>query len=84
MVRQWQEHLGITVRLAQPDPHWGTSNHIPEILMGPWIPDYPDPDGVMRTLPLYDLLQRGGWENARFGELVTEAARTPDRAPSHT
>jgi ABC-type transport system substrate-binding protein len=80
IVRQWREHLGITVRVGQPDGAWHTSEQLPEIATGAWVPDYPDPDGVLRTLHLYDMLERAGWGNARFGELVAEAARTPDRA----
>lgn len=80
IVRQWREHIGITVQLGQPDEEWGTSGQIPEIVSAPWVPDYPDPDAVLRTMPLYDVLKRAGWGNARFGALVAEAARTPDRA----
>lgn len=80
IVHQWREHLGITIRVGEPDGHWYASEQIPEIASGPWVPDYPDPDAVLRTMPLYDMLQRAGWANARFGALVAEAARTPDRA----
>lgn len=79
LVRQWKTHLGITMQvehLQELEPY----EKVPDILIDPWVPDYPDPDGVMRTLPLYGLLQRAGWGNLRFGELVVEAARTPDRA----
>lgn len=78
IVRQWQEHLGIKVQAALLEGHWSPEQS-PEILYGPWTPDYPDPDGVMRTLPLYDVLKRAGWQNERFGELVAEAGRTADR-----
>jgi ABC-type transport system substrate-binding protein/class 3 adenylate cyclase len=80
IVRQWREHLGITIQIGQPNIDWESSEQIPEIACSPWTPDYPDPDGVLRTLPLYDVLLRAGWGNARFGELVAEAARTADRA----
>jgi ABC-type transport system substrate-binding protein len=79
LARQWQSNLGIMAKLELLR-HWWPMEAIPEVTFNPWALDYPDPDGIMRTLPLYDQLQRGGWGNARFGELVRDAARTPDRA----
>lgn len=79
IARQWQDHLGIAIQVEHSEQVWN-SEQAPDILLAPWVLDYPDPDGIMRTLPLYDELRRGGWANARFGELVADAARTPDRA----
>jgi ABC-type oligopeptide transport system substrate-binding subunit len=81
MAHQWQEHLGITIQFGHIEAGtlW-TSEQVLEIFFGPWVLDYPDPDGSLRTCPLYDTLQRGAWGNTRFGELVAEAGRTGDRA----
>lgn len=80
LARQWREGLGIDVSLqsfavgASPDR---VNEHF--IAFG-WLADYPDPDNFLRQSDAYSILRQSGWRDARYEELVQQAARTPDRA----
>jgi oligopeptide transport system substrate-binding protein len=77
----WRSILGVSV-----DVHhvgWGdlVERHGPAglVLCG-WSADYPDPDCMLRTMfHSRDGLNMPGWRNARFDNLVEEAARVTDQ-----
>lgn len=80
IVRQWHEHLGITVNVSKLELHkLGSQSH--DMLVIGWLADYPDPDSFLRNSLLYSTLgQYGGWQDARYDELVNEAATMTNRA----
>lgn len=74
---QWRENLGVEVEIAnmewkvflsrlQTDP--------PQLFRLGWGADYPDPDNFMNLFTSYSGNNKGLWENARYDELVAEAA----------
>jgi ABC-type oligopeptide transport system substrate-binding subunit len=45
-----------------------------------WDGDYPDPDNFLHKSNMVVSLRRTGWIDARYEELIEQAAITPDRA----
>lgn len=79
LCQSWQQVLGLTItvttvawtpfqtQLAQ-DP--------PDLMLGGWVADYPDPDNFLRVLfHSHQGLNEPRWRHARFDALVEEALR---------
>jgi ABC-type transport system substrate-binding protein len=65
--------------IPQQIAHPRLEKKLPPLFTWGWIADYPDPDNFLRNTWLYDLLQRAGWHNERFEQLVEEGAHTTNR-----
>jgi oligopeptide transport system substrate-binding protein len=75
VARQWREGLGIEIKIQ------GRSPEITEdVQFGGWTADYPDPDTFLRVMLHATLLNKVGWHDDLYFQLVDEAAHTPDRA----
>jgi ABC-type transport system substrate-binding protein len=83
ITRQWYINLGIEAAFAgfSAPQLWDLKDQgarFPFLLMG-LIPDYPDPDCILRQYDMLDLLRYGGWQDDEYDRLVEKAARTADR-----
>jgi ABC-type oligopeptide transport system substrate-binding subunit len=81
--RAWSRNLGVDVEIttlawepflsrleAQP----------PDLMLGGWIADYPDPDNYLRVVfHSREGLNEPRWQDPRFDALVEEAARVTDK-----
>jgi len=80
IARQWQENLGIAVDLIGMSLGFSRKPFDSHILGIGWIADYPDPDNFLRQSNFCAALTTAGWRDARYTELIEQAAITPDRA----
>jgi ABC-type transport system substrate-binding protein len=77
VAQQIGENLGVNV--AVDSVSWVT--HLARVekkqwspmVMGSWVPDFPDPDGFLRVAPIQE---RSGWHNETYDRLLEEARRT--------
>ena len=81
--QMWRENLGIDVELRGLE--WGvylaTQNKKDyEVCRAGWIADYPDPNTYLDLFVTDGGNNNTGWSNARYDELIKEAAIEPDPA----
>jgi ABC-type oligopeptide transport system substrate-binding subunit/predicted Ser/Thr protein kinase/predicted ATPase len=74
---QWLEELGVSVEWQSMG--WGSflarlEQKRPNLWLGGWTADYPDPDSFLRLGALHEFRQ--AWENAEYVELVEGARQT--------
>ena len=79
----WSSALGIEVKLANQE--WKSTldsqqNLRYDVSRSSWIGDYADPNTFLETFVTGGENNRTGWGNARYDELVAEAAREGDPA----
>jgi len=77
---QWMEILGIDIAWEVMDfPRFiqGVDREAVNMIQTVWMPDYPDPDSVLRASPIR---RRAHWQNRVFERLVEEARRAQDQS----
>ncbi len=80
LARQWREGLGVEVGFQVFAPGAEPDRLNEHFFASGWLADYPDPDIFMQHTFAYSILRQSGWRDARYEELVEQAARMPDRA----
>jgi ABC-type oligopeptide transport system substrate-binding subunit len=76
---QWRENLKVDIAWHVMDfPQFikSVDNGSMHILQTVWIPDYPDPDSVLRASPVR---RRACWQNPAYEKLVENARRVLDQ-----
>ncbi|MFV1858056.1 MAG: ABC transporter substrate-binding protein [Anaerolineales bacterium] len=81
VLQQWKDSFGIDPEILQndhADADFDPANtHIYSV---GWVADYPDPDSFFRPSPIYEFLNRTGWEGfTAYDALVQEALQSQDR-----
>ena len=79
----WERNLGIVVTLDNQE--WKVylsklQNDPPNIFRLGWGADYPDPDNFMKLFTATSGNNYTHWKNARYDQLLDQAAREPDAA----
>jgi oligopeptide transport system substrate-binding protein len=82
--KSWRENLGLDLAAQSLDFRRlfeSLAGDLAQLTVIGWSADYPDPDGMLRVT----FHSRGGvnnprWRNARFDQLVEQAARVTDHA----
>jgi oligopeptide transport system substrate-binding protein len=81
--RAWSQNLGVDVEvttLAWEPFLLRLESQPPDLMLGGWIADYPDPDNFLRVVfHSREGLNESRWQDARFDALVEEAARLTDK-----
>jgi oligopeptide transport system substrate-binding protein len=76
---QWTKNLGVEISnktYELTEYFIRVSREAPQIHIGGWTADYPDPDNFLRT---YSTHRSVNWTNEAFDELVEQARRLPDQ-----
>ena len=84
MSHQWRENLGVEVSFENVGPGELTEmkedHGVVSMELNGWLADYPDPDNFLYKSDALARLVRMGVRDEAYEQLVSEAARTPDRA----
>jgi len=81
VVQQWRENLGITVSLRNSEwkVYLNDVQHLQyQIARAAWIGDYVDPNTFLDMFVTGGGNNQTGWSNARYDELIAQAARERD------
>jgi ABC-type oligopeptide transport system substrate-binding subunit/class 3 adenylate cyclase len=79
LYEQWRDNLGIEIawEVKEFSEFIETVDQSPvHMIQTVWMPDYPDPDSVLRTSPIR---RRTHWRNEEYDRLVEEARRVLDQ-----
>jgi oligopeptide transport system substrate-binding protein len=80
VAQTWRDVLGVTIEVKvvrYEELERALHDHPPDIVLGAWIADYPDPDSFLRaTFHVSEGHENTGWSNARYDTHVEKAART--------
>ena len=79
----WRTHLGVEVELRQTEKQVHTKNQKSldyDVSRSTWIGDYNDPNTFLDLFRGNNGNNRTGWKNARYDELMDQAAAQPDHA----
>jgi oligopeptide transport system substrate-binding protein len=81
--RAWSQNLGVDVEVTTLawEPFLSRLEiQPPDLMLGGWIADYPDPDNFLRVVfHSREGLNESRWQDTRFDALVEEAARLTDK-----
>lgn len=83
VVQQWRENLGISVSLRNSEwkVYLNDVQHLQyQIARAAWIGDYVDPNSFLDMFVTGGGNNQTGWSNARYDELIAQAARERDVA----
>ncbi len=82
LVYQWQEHLGVTVKIRQLETEryfYKTKSEIDQLYILNWIADYPHPQNFLDVLFHSEAnYNYGSYSNLQFDQLVQAASQSGD------